>query len=318
MSGMATAARARNAFLLIPGNLRGMLAMVLSGLAIMASFGMARHVLHELHPFEVVFFRTFFGLLFLIPWLLRQGLRPFVTSRLPLHTLRSLLHVIGVLAFFVALKLIPLAEATALFFLAPIFSTALAAIFLRELVRLPRWSAIAFGFCGMLVIVRPGVAVVELGTLLALGAACQAAFGMLIMKRLARTEQAITITVYATCLMTPMLAVPAAFFWIWPDWSSFGWLAAIGFSAAAGQYLTAAAFRVAEISVVTPLMFLQLIWAALIGFVFFGEVPSLFLWLGGSMIFASVAFLAYREGSAGKPPAEKDTNKTAGADAQAS
>ena len=98
-----------------------------------------------------------------------------------------------------------------------------------------------------------------------------------------------------------------------------GWLAAIGLSATLGQYLTAAALRVAEVSVVTPLMFLQLIWAALIGFVFFGEVPDVFLWVGGSMIFTSVAYLAYRERSASKPPADNDANEdvdeAAGADA---
>ena len=305
MSDASTIARAKDAFLLVPGNLRGMAAMVLAGLVLMASFGMARHMLEGLHPFEVAFFRSFFGLLFILPWLMRQGFVPFKTRRLPLHTLRSVIHVVGVLGFFVALKLIPLAEATALFFLAPIVSTALAAIFLHEVVRLPRWTAVALGFCGMLVIVRPGVAVIEFGTLLALWGASSAAVGMLIMKSLARTEQAITITVYMTCLMAPMLLVPASFFWTWPSWISLGWLAAIGLSATFGQYLTAAAFRVADVSVVTPLMFLQLIWAALIGFVFFGEVPDLFLWIGGSMIFASVCYLAYRERSGGAAPAKE-------------
>ena len=312
MSQTISVARARDAFLQIPGNLRGMAAMVISGLVLMASFGMARHVLLGVHPFEVAFFRSFFGLLFIVPWLARQGLLPFKTKRLPLHFLRSLIHVTGVLAFFVALKLIPLAEATALFFLAPIVSTALAAIFLHEVVRLPRWAAVAVGFCGMLVIVRPGVAVIEIGTLMALFSSAGAAVGMLIMKNLARTDKAITITVYMTCLMTPMLLLPASFFWTWPSWTLLGWLAAIGLSATLGQYLTATAFRVADVSVVTPLMFLQLVWAALIGFVFFGEIPDVFLWVGGSMIFASVAYLAYRERSNGKLPAEKDV-QSAGA-----
>jgi len=302
MSNTSAVARAKYAFLLIPHNLRGMAAMVLSGLALMTSFGMARHMLEDLHPFEVAFFRSFFGLLFIVPWLMRQGLLPFKTKRLPLHFVRSTIHVAGVLAFFVALKLIPLAEATALFFLAPILSTALAAIFLHEVVRLPRWAAVMLGFCGMLVIVRPGVADIELGTMLAIAASTSAGVGMLIMKNLARTENAITITVYVTCLMAPMLLVPATFFWTWPSWIGLGWLAIIGLSATFGQYLTATAFRVAEVSIVTPLMFLQLIWAALIGFVFFGEVPDVFLWIGGSMIFVSVAYLAYRERSKGRLP----------------
>ena len=317
MDHRSTLVRARDAFLLIPGNLRGMAAMILSGLALMASFGMARHVLLGLHPFEVAFFRSFFGLLFIAPWLLRQGLRPFATKRLPLHTLRSALHVVGVLGFFIALKLIPLAEVTALFFFAPIVSTALAALFLHEVVRLPRWAAVVLGFCGMLIVVRPGIVAIEVGTLAALWAASTAAVGFLIMKSLARTEPAITITVYVTCLMTPMLLLPASFFWTWPSWLALGWLAAIGLSATLGQYLTAAAFRVADVSVITPLMFLQLVWAALIGFVFFGEVPDVFLWVGGSMIFASVAYLAYHERSSGKPPADKDAKEDADEDAGA-
>jgi drug/metabolite transporter (DMT)-like permease len=311
MSEARTVARAKDAFLLFPGNLRGMAAMVLAGLVLMASFGMARHMLEGLHPFEVAFFRSFFGLLFIVPWLMRQGLLPFKTKRLPLHLLRSTIHVAGVLAFFVALKLIPLAEVTALFFLAPILSTALAALFLHEVVRLPRWAAVAVGFCGMLVIVRPGIADIELGTLLAIASSASAAVGMLIMKNLAHTENAITITVYVTCLMAPMLLVPAAFFWTWPSWIDLGWLATIGLSATFGQYLTAAAFRVADVSVVTPLMFLQLVWAALIGFVFFREVPDVFLWIGGFMIFTSVAYLAYRERSGGTAPAKVKTGTEA-------
>lgn len=295
MSSHNYLSRARTKTLQLSGNLRGMAAMVLAGLAITASFGMARHVLTEIHPFEVAFFRSLFGFLFLIPWLFQNGLGSFSTNRLPLHLVRSTIHVLGVLAFFVALNLIPLAEATALFFLAPIFSTVLAIIFLSEVVRLPRWIAIIIGFCGMLVIVRPGFAVVELGTILALCAACSGACGMLIMKSLARTDNAITITFYATCLMAPMLLLPASFFWTWPQLTTLFWLTAIGLTASAGQYLTAAAFRIAEVSVVTPLMFLQLFWAALTGFVFFGEVPDIFLWIGGSMIFGSIAFLAYRE-----------------------
>ncbi len=311
MSDISAFARARDAYLLVPGNLRGMASMVISGLLLMTSFGMARHMLVDIHPFEVAFFRSFFGVLFIIPWLMRQGLVPFKTKRLPLHLLRSTIHVAGVLAFFVALKLIPLAEATALFFFAPIISTALAAIFLHEVVRLPRWAAVALGFCGMLVIVRPGFAEIELGTILALASSVSAGVGMLIMKNLARTDNAITITVYVTCLMSPMLLVPAAFFWTWPSWVALGWLATIGLSAIIGQYLTATAFRVAEVSVVTPLMFLQLIWAALIGFVFFGELPDVFLWIGGSMIFASVAYLAYRERASSSAPTKVKTGAAA-------
>jgi drug/metabolite transporter (DMT)-like permease len=311
MTDTSAFARARDAYLLVPGNLRGMASMVIAGLLLMTSFGMARHMLVDIHPFEVAFFRSFFGVLFIIPWLMRQGLVPFKTKRLPLHLLRSTIHVAGVLAFFVALKLIPLAEATALFFFAPIISTALAAIFLHEVVRLPRWAAVVLGFCGMLVIVRPGFAEIELGTILALASSVSAGVGMLIMKDLARTDKAITITVYVTCLMSPMLLVPAAFFWTWPSWVALGWLATIGLSAIIGQYLTATAFRVAEVSVVTPLMFLQLIWAALIGFVFFGELPDIFLWIGGSMIFASVAYLAYRERSSGSAPTNVKTGAAA-------
>jgi drug/metabolite transporter (DMT)-like permease len=114
-------------------NLRGMAFSVASGLVLVGSFGMARHVSEELHPFEVTFLRSFFGLIFLAPWLFRFGLKSFRTARLSIHIIRSVFHVGASLTFFFALTIAPFAELTALYFISPVFVTIMAVIFFVKL-----------------------------------------------------------------------------------------------------------------------------------------------------------------------------------------
>lgn len=132
--------------------------------------GMVRHTVLELHPFEVAFFRNFFGLISLLPWFLRHGLGPLRTKRLGLHLLRASISVFAVLATFYAISITPLALVAALSFTAPIFATVLVAVILGERAGVRRWLAILFGFFGALVILRPGFATVQPGALLVLGA----------------------------------------------------------------------------------------------------------------------------------------------------
>ena len=150
----------------LSGNPRGIVLMLLGTVCYSLLHALIRYMSAELHPFELAFFRNLFGLLVLLPWFIRYGLALLKTNRLGLHSLRASLNVVAVLSYFYALSIVPLADATALSFTAPIFATLLAIVFLGEVVRTRRWTAILFGFAGTLVVLRPGFETVNLGQML--------------------------------------------------------------------------------------------------------------------------------------------------------
>ena len=163
-----------------------------------------------------------------------------------------------------------------------------------------RWAAVLTGFLGMLIILRPGLAVLEFGSILAVISAVFGAGSAVITKELSRTESVVTITSYSMTFMSLLLLIPAAFVWEWPSLSILPWLIMIGVTGGLANYFFTSSLKAVEISVITPFSFLQLIWAAFMGFFFFGEVPEIFVWIGGLLIFAATTFLAIREHAVSK------------------
>ena len=155
-----------------------------------AMTGLVRYVADTgLHPWEVAFFRSFFSLVVMLPWIVRAGLAGLATAKLPLYTLRSAISMVSMLCWFWSVVLLPITEATALGFTAPFFTTIMAWLVLRERVRLRRWTAVLVGFAGALVILRPGSGAVEaVGATVALAAAALQACSTITVKTLARTE----------------------------------------------------------------------------------------------------------------------------------
>src|ERR671919_1538566 len=141
----------------LPASVRGALWMCAAATAFALMITLVRHLTDGLHPLQVVFLRTAFGLMAMLPWLLRQGMSVMRTSRLHLHLLRALIGIFAMVGWFTTLSLMPLAEATALSFTAPIFTSVLAVLLLGEVMRLRRWTATTIGFLGALIIVRPGI-----------------------------------------------------------------------------------------------------------------------------------------------------------------
>ena len=269
---------------------------------------LVRVAVEELHPFEVALFRWVFGAVFLVPWALRQG--GLKTTRLGLHLSRALLTLTSTLMWFVALLLLPLAQAVALNFTIPLFVTLGAALFLGEAVRLRRWTAIAMGFVGVLVIVRPGVADVSWPMVLPILAALTMAASVLVMKSLTRTDAPSTIVAYQSLLVTPLTAIAAAFFFELPSWPTLGLMAAIGLLASVAHLLLTRGFALAEASAVIPFDYARLPFIALIGFVVFGEIPNAWTWVGAAIIAAAAIYIARREAQLAKAGRE-----TAGAKA---
>ncbi len=282
----------------LSGNLRGIAWMALSTVAFSSMHAIVRDVTQTLHPFEVAFFRQFLGVFVLTPWFIRYGLAPLRTRRLGLHAARAGVNVVAMFAFYYALSLVPLAQVSALGFSVPIFTAILAMLFLGERVRLRRWAAILFGFSGVFVALAPDLSEtgsVTLGSLLVVLSSATWAIALIFIKVLGRTESTITITTYMVLLMTPMSLVPALAVWQWPTLETFGLLVLIGVLGTIGQLTVVQALKEGETHVVMPIDFTKLVWAAILGFLWFGEIPTAFTWLGGAMIFASTMYIAWRE-----------------------
>ena len=279
----------------IPPTLRAMLLIVVSTLGFSGMHAIIKHTASDLHPFEIAFFRNFFGLVVLVPFFVRHGLVVFRTDKLPLHMLRSGIQVFAMLMFFTAVSIAPLAKISAMSFTAPLFATIGAVIFLGERLRLRRITALVVGFIGALIIIRPGLVTLDTGAILVLTSSAIWACAMLVIKVLSRTDSSLTITAYMGLFMTPLSLIPALFVWQWPTAEEYAWLLLMGAVGSIAHVAMAQAFKLADATAVLPLDFTRLIWASALGFFIFAEVPELFTWIGGLTIFASTTYIAYRE-----------------------
>lgn len=273
----------------------GIIFMLLSTIGFSAMHALVRHLSSELHPFEIAFCRNLFGLFVVLPWFIRFGWEPLRTKRPGLHILRACINIFAMLMFFMALSLTELAKIQALSFTAPLFATLLAIFFLKEKVRLRRWIALLIGFTGAMLIIRPGFATVDIGSLLVLGSAAIWACALIVIKILSRTDSAVTITTYMALLMTPLSLIPALFYWQWPDAGQWFLLVMIGISGTLAQMSMAQAFRVADATAVMPIDFMKLVWGTMLGYLIFSEIPDIWTLLGGTIIFAGAGYIAYRE-----------------------
>lgn len=263
------------------------------GVAMLAAFDTAlvRVLTQEVHPFVIGFFRSLFGLLAVLPWLVRERRRVFATEHFWLHAIRAALKLLGLVAFFAAVAQAPLAAVTAIAFTTPLFAALGAVVLLGE--RMPRLRvvAIAVGFAGVLVILRPGLGAIEPGLLYALAGALALAVIALMLKHLSARDDAATIVG-----LNLILTVPFAFLLALPLFAPFG-LATLGLlvlQGAAGALtmtLVTRAMALADASFLMPIEFLRLPLIAAIAYVAFGEVPDAATWLGGATILAAVLVL---------------------------
>ncbi len=253
----------------------------------------------ELHPFEIAFFRYFFGALFMLPYIARHATAAtgavFRTSRLHVHMVRGALALAATLTWFSALAVLPIAQAVSLNFTVPLFATAGAALILRERVRLRRWTATTVGFLGVLVIIRPGVGDVSWVMALPIVAAAFMATSALTIKSLTRTDSTATIISYQNLLPLPAFFIIALFVWTTPSWQAIGLLALLGLIANLAHLCLTRGFALADASIVMPFDYSRLPFAAGIAFLLFGEVPDPWTWVGAAIIATSAIYIARRE-----------------------
>jgi len=286
---------ASNVAMVEKNNLGGILWMLVYAALISGMHVCVRLVSEGLPPFEIAFFRNLFGLLAVVPWFLKMGYAPLKTGRLGLLTMRGALNTVCMLGFFTAVSITPLAEVTALSFTAPIYATLFAIFWFREKIGIRRWVAILIGFAGIFVVLRPGFQTIALGHMLVLGSAFGWGICLIIIKNLGRTESAVTITTYMSLIMAPLSLIPALFVWVTPSLEQLGWLVFLGTLGGAGQLAMSQSLRLADTHVVTPFDFSRLLFVSVLAWLLFGQVPDIFVWIGGAMIFGAIAFITLRE-----------------------
>jgi drug/metabolite transporter (DMT)-like permease len=249
----------------------------------------------SLHTFEVAFFRNLFGLLAVLPLLLGAQRAELRTKQLPKYFVRCLIGICSMLAGFWAIGHLPLAQAISLTYSTPIFVTIAAVLFLHERVRARRWLAVAAGFIGVLVIVRPGSAEFSIDSLAALLAAVLGGVISIQIKQLSRIDSANTIVLYTYAFWVPMSLLPALFVWQWPHGVTWVWIVAAGVFGTGGQVLWTHALKLGEVSALTPISFTQLPLVATAGWLWFGESVGIYTVIGAAIILGSNAYIAHRE-----------------------
>lgn len=249
----------------------------------------------SLHTFEIAFFRNFFGLLAALPLLLIHGPGLLRTTQFPRYLFRCLVGVTSMLCGFWAIGHLPLAQAVSLSYSTPLFVTIAAAALLGEQVRARRWVAVALGFCGVLLIVRPGSTQFSTGTLVALMAALLSSIVAIQIKQLSATEPADRIVIWTTLLWVPMSLVPALGVWEWPQGITWLWVVAAGVFGTGGHMLWTRALKLGEVSALTPISFMQLPIVGLFGWLLFEEILDAWTVAGTLVILGSNAYIAHRE-----------------------
>mgnify|MGYP001465499542 FL=1 len=254
-----------------------------------------RYLGTSMNPVQAAFIRYCFGIVLILPLVSRAGVMSLDRDRLGFHALRGLVHGGGVILWFLAMSRIPISEVTALGFTTPIFVTLGAAVFLSERLKPYRVAAVLIGFIGALLILRPGLRVIDMGALAQLGAAPLFACSYLMAKSATRREASSMIVVLLSVFCTLTLALPALLVWRTPTLEESLLLGLTALLATSGHYCMTRALEAAEVSAVQPFTFLQLVWATILGLILFDETPDVWIWIGGAVIVGSATWMAQQE-----------------------
>jgi len=281
--------------------------MLLTGLMFACVTGVIRYLGSDMPAIQGAFIRYAIGTLMIAPLFLRNWTGIPERKTLQLYAVRGLIHGVAVILWFFAMARVPMAEVTALGYVAPIFVTIGAALFLGERLHLRRLFGVGAGFVGAMVIIRPGFEEINLGQLAQLSAAPLFAASFIIAKKLTAQENSFMIVGLLSVGCTLTLLPGAILQWRPPTVEEIGWLSLSALLATTGHFTLTKAFAAAPITVTQPLSFLQLVWATVIGVMLFGEPIDPFVVLGSLIVVSAVTYISHREIQARKhastPPA---------------
>lgn len=275
----------------LPPPARGAYWMLISAFGYSASIAIVHHLVDRLPIFEIALARNLFGLMFMLPWLMKVGLGAMRTSHIGKHAIRGVLSASNVWFLFAALAYAPVADVSAITFMMPIAASVLAVFILKEQTSVIQWVAALTGFGGALIVIRPGMAEFNPGLLFAVGAVCAGSMIAMLIKTLLKYDSGDTVAAWLFISHIVLGIVPAILVWITPTWEEVLWMVLLGWLGAVIQRTFNRAMAAADATVVLPYNFTRLIWAALFGFLFFAEIPDLWTWVGGVVIFVSSVWL---------------------------
>jgi drug/metabolite transporter (DMT)-like permease len=275
---------------------RAILLMVSATAVFGASSAVSKWLVATYPAGEILFTRTLIALiacsLVILP---RTGFAVFHTRRLGSHVLRSVSQSLSQTFLLIAFSMMPLAGAVAINFAAPLFATLASIVLLKEAVRPARWAALAIGFLGVLLVVRPGPETFQVGALFALANAILFGTVTVGVRGMTATESTETLTMYQMVLLTAVFALYVPFGFVMPTPVDAAIMLFNGLANAIGQYWWTRALHLAPTSAVAPFQYLALVWAILFGFVVWGDVPTVHLLIGSAIVVGSGLFLLWRE-----------------------
>lgn len=263
-----------------------------------ASFAIMSWSIRALAPItasEIVFFRSLFGMLFVLPTIgvpLAYLLKP----RWPkLYLTRGVLSYLAMLTWFYPLQVLVLADAVALQFTLPLFTMLFAIVVFREPVGLRRWAATIVGFSGALLIIRPGFVEVDATLLLVLLSAALYSAGNMAVKKLSGLENPGVVVFYLHVVTLPMALIGAIPYWIWPGWADWPWIIVLALTGTSAHYCFTQAMRASEVSIVMPFDYLRLPFIALIGYLAYNQTAAVWTWIGAAVIGGASLYILRRE-----------------------
>ena len=249
----------------------------------------------DVNVYVAGFFRFFLGLVIILPYIVRNKDAVLKTTHLKQHFLRAILGLPAMLIYFSALVLLPIEKLTAISFVVPLIVTILAVFFLGEKIYIYRTLALMLGFSGMLVIIRPGFVDISIGVYMVLFSALLWSINIIITKKISKDDSAITILAYQSIFMSLLSFFIVLFFWEMPSLKTFICLILAAMCGTVLHLTLNHAFKLVDVSMTQPYSFLNLVFASIIGYFVFDEMPDLYTWIGALIIFTGVLIISYRE-----------------------
>jgi len=256
---------------------------------------MAKYLSLTLPSVQIAWIRFLIFAMIFVPAMLTTTPNVFRSVRPGIQLCRGVTLFSSSLFFIIGLRYLPIAEASATTFVAPIFVTALAIFFLGEKVGIRRWLATVVGLCGVVVILRPGSGAFHPASLFPIASAFGWACTLIMTRLISGRDRATTTMAYSSIVGLCILTVLVPFFWVTPSWQDIALGVGVGVASTVGQWMVVLAFRYADASVLAPFSYTQLLWVTILGFLVFGELPDIWTVAGAAIIIASGLYTAHRE-----------------------
>lgn len=285
----------------LSGNIRGSIIILVASLVSVLMSSLIKHVGQTIPVIEILFFRQLMVLTIISPVIFKNRETVFKSSIYGMHFLRATLSMVAMYLGFSAVVNMPLAEVTAISFARILFTTILAIVFLREVVGVRRWTSVIVGFVGVLVIIRPDPDNINIYALMAVTSALFVSAVQILLRKISQIDNASTILVFHSVSITLVMSVPTYFQWVLPSLHEMIFIVMIGSLMSLMQWMFIQALKVGEAAAIAPMEYVRLIYAGIIGVVFFAEIPTVWTLAGAAIIVASTLYTMRRNALKGAP-----------------